>query len=190
MKKTLFALFAVTICFVTASNAGDMPDIRIIVKTSKGDIEGTLYPSKTPVTVANFLNLANRGYYEGVTFHRVIPDFMIQGGDPTGTGRGGPGYTFEDECRPDLKHDKSGVFSMANTGRPVSNGSQFFITHVPTPWLDGKHTVFGEVTKGQDVVNAIKQGDKILKIEILDSPDALFEEQKTRISQWDAALKR
>ena len=174
MKKTLFALFAVTICFVTATNAGDMPDIRIIVKTNKGDIEGTLYPSKTPVTVANFLNLANRGYYDGVTFHRVIPDFMIQGGDPTGTGRGGPGYTFEDECRPDLKHDKSGVFSMANTGRPVSNGSQFFITHVPTPWLDGKHTVFGEVTKGQDVVNSIKQGDKILKIEILDSAGCAF----------------
>jgi peptidyl-prolyl cis-trans isomerase B (cyclophilin B) len=190
MKKTLFALFAVTICSVTATNAGDMPDIRIIVKTSKGDIEGTLFPSKTPVTVANFLNLANRGYYDGVTFHRVIPNFMIQGGDPTGTGRGGPGYTFEDEFRPDLKHDKAGVFSMANTGRPVSNGSQFFVTHVPTPWLDGKHTVFGEVTKGQDVVNAIGQGDKILKIEILDSPDTLFETQKARISQWDAALKK
>ena len=190
MKKTLFALFAVTICFVTATNAGDMPDIRIIVKTSKGDIEGTLYPSKTPVTVANFLNLANRGYYDGVTFHRVIPNFMIQGGDPTGTGRGGPGYTFEDEFRPDLKHGKPGVFSMANTGRPVSNGSQFFITHVPTPWLDGKHTVFGEVTNGQEVVNAIGQGDKILKIDILDSPDALFEEQKARIAKWDATLKK
>jgi peptidyl-prolyl cis-trans isomerase B (cyclophilin B) len=190
MKKTLFALFAVTICFVTATNAGEMPDIRIIVKTSKGDIEGILYSSKTPVTVANFLNLAKRGYYDGVTFHRVIPDFMIQGGDPTGTGRGGPGYTFEDEFRPELKHDKPGLFSMANTGRPVSNGSQFFITHVPTPWLDGKHTVFGEVTKGQDVVNSIKQGDKIVKIEILDSPDALFEEQKARIAKWDAALTK
>jgi peptidyl-prolyl cis-trans isomerase B (cyclophilin B) len=190
MKKTLFALFAVTICVATATNAGDMPDIRIIIKTNRGEIEGTLFPSKTPVTVANFLNLANRGYYDGVTFHRVIPNFMIQGGDPTGTGRGGPGYTFEDECRPDLKHDKPGIFSMANTGRPVSNGSQFFITHVPTPWLDGKHTVFGEVNKGQDVVNAIKQGDKILKIEILDSPDALFEQQKTRIEKWDSALKK
>jgi peptidyl-prolyl cis-trans isomerase B (cyclophilin B) len=190
MKKTLFGLFAVTICFLTETNASDMPDIRIIVKTSKGDIEGTLFPSKTPITVANFLNLAKQGYYNNVTFHRVIPNFMIQGGDPTGTGSGGPGYTFEDECRPDLRHDKPGIFSMANTGRPVSNGSQFFITHVPTPWLDGKHTVFGEVTKGQDVVNAIAQGDKILKIEILDSPDALFEQQKDRIAKWNAALKK
>jgi len=190
MKKPLFALFAVTICLLTATNAEDMSDIRIIVKTSKGDIEGTLFPSKTPVTVANFLNLAKQGYYNGVTFHRVIPNFMVQGGDPTGTGRGGPGYTFEDECRPDLKHDKSGIFSMANTGRPVTNGSQFFITHVPTPWLDGKHTVFGEVTKGQDVVNAITQGDKIVQIEILDSPDTLFEQQKDRIAKWNAALKK
>jgi peptidyl-prolyl cis-trans isomerase B (cyclophilin B) len=190
MKKTLFALFAVTICLLTATNAEDMPDIRIIVKTSKGDIEGTLFPSKTPVTVANFLNLAQQGYYNEVIFHRVIPNFMIQGGDPTGTGRGGPGYTFEDECRADLKHDKPGIFSMANTGRPVTNGSQFFITHVPTPWLDGKHTVFGEVTKGQDVVNAITQGDKILKIEILDSPDALLEQQKDRVTKWNAALKK
>jgi len=190
MKKPLFALFAVTICLLTATNAEAMSDIRIIVKTSKGDVEGTLFPSKTPVTVANFLNLAKQGYYNGVTFHRVIPNFMIQGGDPTGTGRGGPGYTFEDECRADLKHDKPGIFSMANTGRPVTNGSQFFITHVPTPWLDGKHTVFGEVTKGQDVVNAITQGDKILQIEILDSPDILFEEQKDRISKWNAALKK
>jgi peptidyl-prolyl cis-trans isomerase B (cyclophilin B) len=190
MKKTLFGLFAVTICLLTGTNAKDMPDIRIIVTTSKGNIEGTLFPSKTPVTVANFLNLAKQGYYNEVTFHRVIPNFMIQGGDPTGTGRGGPGYTFEDECRPDLKHDKPGIFSMANTGRPVTNGSQFFITHVPTLWLDGKHTVFGEVTKGQDVVNAIAQGDKILKIEILDSSNALFEQQKDRIAKWNASLKK
>jgi peptidyl-prolyl cis-trans isomerase B (cyclophilin B) len=190
MKKRLFSLFAVTLCLLTATNAGDMADIRVVLKSNKGDIEGTLFASKTPVTVANFLNLARKGYYDGISFHRVIADFMVQGGDPTGTGRGGPGYTFEDECRPDIKHDKPGLFSMANTGRPVSNGSQFFIAHVPTPWLDGKHTVFGEVTKGQDVVNAIRQGDKIEKIEILDSPDALFEEQKTRIAKWDAALKK
>jgi peptidyl-prolyl cis-trans isomerase B (cyclophilin B) len=164
-----------------------MSDIRIILKTDKGDIEGTLFASKTPVTVANFLNLAQRGYYNGITFHRVIPDFMIQGGDPSGTGAGGPGYQFEDEFLPELKHTKPGIFSMANRG-PRTNGSQFFITHVPTAWLDGKHTVFGEVTKGQDVVNAIKQGDKIKAIEILDSTDALFEAQKARIAEWNKKL--
>lgn len=164
-----------------------MSDIRIILKTDKGDIEGTLFAAKTPVTVANFLNLAQRGYYNGITFHRVIPDFMIQGGDPSGTGAGGPGYQFEDEFLPELKHTKPGIFSMANRG-PRTNGSQFFITHVPTAWLDGKHTVFGEVTKGQDVVNAIKQGDKIKAIEILDSTDALFEAQKARIAEWNKKL--
>lgn len=164
-----------------------MSDIRILLKTGKGDIEATLFSSKAPVTVANFLNLAQRGYYEGIAFHRVIPDFMVQGGDPTGTGGGGPGYTFEDEVKTGLKHDKPGIFSMANRG-PGTNGSQFFITHVPTPWLDGKHTVFGEVTKGQDVVNAIAQGDKIVKIEVLDSPKDLFESQSKRIAEWEKAL--
>jgi peptidyl-prolyl cis-trans isomerase B (cyclophilin B) len=166
-----------------------MSDIRILLKTDKGDIEGTLFASKAPVTVANFINLAQRGYYEGVTFHRVISDFMIQGGDPTGTGRGGPGYTFEDEVKTGLKHDKPGIFSMANAG-PGTNGSQFFITHVATPWLDGKHTVFGEVTKGQDVVNAVRQGDKIVKIEILDSPKDLFEAQAAHLAKWDKVLDR
>ncbi|MEI6279102.1 MAG: peptidylprolyl isomerase [Verrucomicrobiae bacterium] len=165
-----------------------MDDIRIIVKTSKGNIEGTLFASKAPVTVANFLNLAKRGYYDGLTFHRVIPNFMIQGGDPTGTGSGGPGYKFEDEVKTGLKHDKAGIFSMANSG-PGTNGSQFFITHLPTPHLDGKHTVFGEVAKGQDVVNAIVAGDKILKIQIVDSPDALFAAQKARIAEWNKVLK-
>ena len=165
-----------------------MDDIRIIVKTSKGDIEGTLFASKAPITVANYLNLAKRGYYDGLTFHRVIPDFMIQGGDPDGTGGGGPGYTFEDEVKTGLKHDKPGIFSMANRG-PGTNGSQFFITHVPTPWLDGKHTVFGEVTKGQDVVNKIAQGDKIVSIEILDPTDALFEAEKAKIDAWNKVLK-
>ncbi len=109
-----------------------MSDIRIILKTGKGDIEATLFADKAPITVANFLNLAQRGYYEGITFHRVIPNFMIQGGDPSGTGAGGPGYTFEDEVKTGLKHDKPGIFSMANRG-PATNGSQFFITHLPTP---------------------------------------------------------
>ncbi len=189
MKNTLFALLiGLTFAALSATNASSMDDIRIILKTDKGDIEATLFASKTPVTVANFLNLAKRGYYNGITFHRVIPDFMIQGGDPSGTGAGGPGYQFEDEVNTGLKHNKPGIFSMANRG-PGTNGSQFFITHVPTPWLDGKHTVFGEVTKGQDVVNAVKGGDKIVSIEILDSPDALFEAKKDRIAEWNKSLK-
>ncbi len=165
-----------------------MQDIRIILKTTKGNIESTIFASKTPVTAANFLNLATRGYYTGITFHRVIKDFMIQGGDPTGTGRGGPGYNFPDEIDHSLKHDKAGRFSMANAG-PNTNGSQFFITHCPTPHLDGKHAVFGEVTKGQDVVNAIAQGDKINEIEILDSTDDLFKAQASKIEKWNAVLK-
>jgi peptidyl-prolyl cis-trans isomerase B (cyclophilin B) len=162
-------------------------DIKIILKTDKGAIEGTLFASKTPMTVANFLHLAKKGYYNGITFHRVIPDFMIQGGDPTGTGRGGPGYKFGDEFDASLKHNKPGIFSMANAG-PGTNGSQFFITHLPTPHLDGKHSVFGEVTKGQEVVNAIKGGDKITAIEVLDSTDDLFKAQADNIAKWTAAM--
>jgi len=190
MKRLLTALLlGLTIGAASATDTGSMQDIRIILTTNKGSIEATLLASKTPVTVANFLNLATRGYYNGLSFHRVIPDFMIQGGDPEGSGRGGPGYRFEDECKPELKHNQPGIFSMANAG-PGTNGSQFFITHVPTPWLDGKHTVFGSVTKGQDVVNAIKQGDKIEKIEILDSTDDLFAAQKKRIDEWNAVLSK
>jgi peptidyl-prolyl cis-trans isomerase B (cyclophilin B) len=191
MSKTsiLVAALALAITALPAQSEESMKDIRIIVKTDKGDIEGVLYPSKAPVTVANFLNLAKRGYYDGLKFHRVIPDFMVQGGDPTGTGSGGPGYRFEDECTPELKHDKPGIFSMANAG-PGTNGSQFFITHVPTPWLDGKHTVFGSVTKGQDIVNAVAQGDKIKSIEILDPTDDLFKAQSKRLEEWNAILDK
>ena len=189
-KRTiLLSAFALAIAALPAQSEESMKDIRIIVKTDKGDIEGVLYPSKAPVTVANFLNLAKRGYYDGLKFHRVIPDFMIQGGDPTGTGSGGPGYRFEDECTPELKHDKPGIFSMANAG-PGTNGSQFFVTHVPTPWLDGKHTVFGSVTKGQDIVNAVTQGDKIKSIEILDPTDDLFAAQSKRLEEWNAVLDK
>ena len=166
-----------------------MTDIRIIVHTDKGQIEGTLFASKTPMTCANFLNLAKRGYYNGIKFHRVIPNFMVQGGDPTGAGSGGPGYKFGDEFHPSLKHTKPGIFSMANAG-PGTNGSQFFITHVPTDWLDGKHSVFGEVTTGQDVVNAIRGGDKITSIDILDSTDDLFADQATLLTKWNAVLDR
>lgn len=190
MKRLLATLLlGLTIANASATDTSSMQDIRIILTTNKGPIEATLLASKTPVTVANFLNLAKRGYYNGLSFHRVIPDFMIQGGDPEGSGRGGPGYRFEDECMPELKHDRPGIFSMANAG-PGTNGSQFFITHVPTPWLDGKHTVFGSVTKGQDVVNAIKQGDKIEKIEILDPADDLFAAQQKRIDEWNKVLDK
>ena len=190
MKRLLSTLLlGLTISIASATDTSSMQDIRIILTTNKGPIEATLLASKTPLTVAKYLNLAKRGYYNGLAFHRVIPDFMIQGGDPEGSGRGGPGYRFEDECTPDLKHDRAGIFSMANAG-PGTNGSQFFITHVPTAWLDGKHTVFGSVTKGQDVVNAIKPGDKIEKIEILDPADDLFAAQQKRIDEWNKVLDK
>ena len=131
---------------------------KATIKTNRGSIELALYPEHAPKTVNNFVFLANQGFYDGVTFHRVISDFMIQGGDPTGTGAGGPGYRFEDEVRDNpLTHEK-GVISMANAG-PNTNGSQFFITHSPQPHLNGKHTVFGKVVAGQDIVDATDQGD-------------------------------
>jgi len=140
---------------------------RARMMTSKGEIVIDLAARYAPKTVNNFVFLANEGFYNGVVFHRVISNFVIQGGDPTGTGRGGPGYTFEDEVDPKknpLKHE-AGVLSMANAG-PNTNGSQFFITHSPQPHLDGKHTVFGKVISGMDVVNAIRQGDQILNVTI------------------------
>jgi peptidyl-prolyl cis-trans isomerase B (cyclophilin B) len=136
--------------------------------TDRGTIEIELAPQQAPKTVNNFVFLAKEGFYDGISFHRVINNFMIQGGDPTGSGRGGPGYKFEDETRGNPLRHETGVLSMANAG-PNTNGSQFFITHSPQPHLDGKHTVFGKVTSGMDVVNAIKQGDKIKKMEIVES---------------------
>ena len=138
------------------------------IQTNRGDIVIDLYADKVPNTVNNFVALARDGFYDGVSFHRVIADFMIQGGDPTGSGRGGPGYQFNDEFHPELVHDGSGVLSMANAG-PNTNGSQFFITHVATNWLDNKHSVFGKVRSGQDVVDAIQQGDVMEKVEIEES---------------------
>ena len=165
-----------------------MSDVSAVIRTNKGDINLRLFADKTPVTVANFVNLASRGYYDGLSFHRVIPDFMIQGGCPVGNGTGGPGYRFEDECRPDLRHDAPGKLSMANAG-PGTNGSQFFITHVETSWLDGKHTVFGEVLGASDqaVVNAIRGGDTIETIEIEGGEDVLAS-QADRIADWNTRL--
>jgi len=136
--------------------------------TDKGEMVLELFADKTPKTVNNFVFLAREGFYDGITFHRVIDDFMAQGGDPTGTGRGGPGYRFDDEFHPDLKHDKAGVLSMANAG-PGTNGSQFFITHLPTPWLDNKHSVFGQVVEGMDTLMAIQNGTKLSKVTITEA---------------------
>ena len=131
-----------------------MAKSKFVIETTMGTIEGELFNDKTPNTVKNFTDLAKKGFYDGIIFHRVIPDFMIQTGDPTGTGTGGPGYEFRDEFNVKLHHDKPGMLSMANSG-PNTNGSQFFITEIPTPWLDNKHSIFGQVTKGIDVVKAI-----------------------------------
>jgi len=135
------------------------------IVTKHGEIKLELFDDKTPKTCANFEELASTGFYDGLTFHRVIADFMIQGGCPNGTGSGGPGYQFADEFHPSLKHDSPGILSMANAG-PNTNGSQFFITHVPCDWLDGKHTVFGKVIEGQNVVDMVEAGDEIQKITV------------------------
>jgi cyclophilin family peptidyl-prolyl cis-trans isomerase len=152
--------------------------MKAILKTTKGEIEFE-FCKETPMTAANFVGLAKgditgKPFFNGITFHRVIPNFMIQSGDPTGTGTGGPGYQWKDE-KVWLKHDRPGTVSMANRGID-SNSSQFFITHVPTPWLDGKHTVFGYVTKGQDVVNRIAQGDKIQEVVITDEDSDVLQQ--------------
>jgi peptidyl-prolyl cis-trans isomerase B (cyclophilin B) len=158
------------------------------METNTGTIRLDLYPEETPVTVANFVNLVQRGFYDGLSFHRVIDDFMVQGGCPQGTGTGGPGYRFADEFVPSLRHDAPGKFSMANAG-PGTNGSQFFITHVPTPWLDDAHSIFGAVQSDddQDVVNAIAQGDSIVSVTIEGETQALLDSVE-QIADWNAAL--
>ena len=154
--------------------------------TDRGTIRVELAADKAPLTVANFVNLAQRGFYDGLKFHRVINDFMVQGGCPQGTGTGGPGYRFEDEANNGLRHER-GVLSMANAG-PNPNGSQFFITHVATPWLDGKHTVFGKVIEGLDVVDAIKQGDVIKSLKIEGDASAALAAKADRVAEWNKIL--
>jgi len=160
--------------------------LTAVFETSRGDIRVDLQPDKAPLTVANFVNLAKRGFYDGLDFHRVLKDFMIQGGCPQGSGTGGPGYKFEDEARNGLGHER-GVLSMANAG-PNTNGSQFFITHVATPWLDGKHTVFGKVTEGLQIVDAVQQGDTIKSVRIEGDANAALAAKADRVGEWNKVL--
>ena len=162
-------------------------ELAAVITTTKGDIHVTLFPVEAPLTVANFVNLAQRGYYDGLKFHRVLANFMIQGGDPTGSGSGGPGYQFADEFSPSLRHNSAGTLSMANAG-PRTNGSQFFITHVPTPHLDDVHSIFGKVSSGQDVVDAIAQDDVMTTIVIEGDPTSLLAAQKEQVDEWNRIL--
>jgi len=163
-------------------------DLTAVITTPKGDIRVTLFPAEAPVTVANFVNLAQRGYYDGLKFHRVMANFMIQGGDPNGNGTGGPGYRFADEFSPSLRHNSAGILSMANSG-PGTNGSQFFITHGPTPHLDDLHSIFGKVSSGQDVVDAVAQDD-VMTIVIEGDTASLLAAQKEHLDEWNRILDR
>ena len=185
-RIVLACVLALALAPVASAEEGGL---TAVIKTDRGDMKIELYPDKAPITVANFVNLAKRGYYDGLTFHRVIADFMIQGGDPTGTGSGGPGYRFEDEFNRSLRHRSKGILSMANAG-PSTNGSQFFITHKATPHLDGKHTVFGKVVSGKKVVDAIKKGDKMNAVVIEGDTAALEEQVKDRLAEWNAILDK
>ena len=158
------------------------------IVTEKGTISVDLFPEQTPITVANFVNLASRGFYDNLNFHRVIQDFMIQGGCPSGNGMGGPGYRFADEFLPELRHDSPGKLSMANAG-PGTNGSQFFITHVPTPHLDDAHTIFGAVKSEEDqkIVDQIEQGDQIQTIKIVGEYEELLSSVES-VSEWNDVL--
>lgn len=163
--------------------------LTAVIETNKGTINIELFADQTPMTCANFVNLVQKGYYDGLSFHRVISDFMIQGGCPLGTGTGGPGYRFEDEFSDDLSHDRAGILSMANAG-PGTNGSQFFITHGPTLHLNDKHTVFGAVISDSDqaVVNDIRMGDTMVKVHIEGDTETLLTDQQANLEKWNAAL--
>ena len=165
--------------------------MKVKIITAKGDVNINLLSDKSPVTVANFVNLAKKGYYDGLKFHRVIDNFMAQGGDPTGTGMGGPGYQFEDEVNNGLNFSKAGKLAMANAG-PGTNGSQFFITTVPTEWLNGNHTIFGEVASEADldVVKKLSNGDVMTKVVVEGDVDAFLKTQKNRVDSWNKTLKQ
>ena len=165
--------------------------MKVKIMTEKGDININLLPEKSPVTVANFVNLAKKGYYDGLKFHRVIDNFMAQGGDPAGTGAGGPGYQFEDEVNNGLNFSKAGKLAMANAG-PGTNGSQFFITTVPTEWLNGHHTIFGEIVSDNDlkVVKKLTNGDIMKKVVVEGDVDSFLKTQKNRVDSWNKTLKQ
>ena len=212
-RKKYFLIILIINFSCNMSQKNNNDTIYASIETSKGIIKTQLFFNLTPVTVANFISLAEgenkevsdqykgKKYYNGITFHRVIPDFMIQGGDPTGTGSGSPGYNFKDEFVDELKHDSAGILSMANAG-PGTNGSQFFITHKETPWLDGAHTVFGNVVEGQDIVDKIEQGDSIINIEIIRQGNSAkkfnapkiftnhFKEEEKRKKEKEKALEK
>lgn len=195
MRSAGALFFGMALAFAGAAAAQSQKEgskqLNATIKTNRGDIHIKLFPDQAPLTVANFVNLANRGYYDGLIFHRVLANFMIQGGCPQGTGGGGPGYKFKDEFSKDLRHSKAGILSMANSG-PGTNGSQFFITHKDTPWLDDKHSIFGEVESAGDqtVVNAIKGKDKIESITIEGDASELLAKHADQLKKWNAILDK
>ena len=193
MIKRVSLLMLSILMMMTVAVQSYSKEYRMKVKiiTAKGDININLLPDKSPVTVANFVNLAKKGYYDGLKFHRVIDNFMAQGGDPTGTGAGGPGYRFEDEVNNGLNFSKPGKLAMANAG-PGTNGSQFFITTVPTEWLNGNHTIFGEVASEADldVVKKLSNGDVMTKVVVEGDIDAFLKTQKNRVESWNKTLKQ
>lgn len=170
---------------LATTSLGQGAPLVAVIATSRGTMEFALRPDVAPLTVSNFVNLASRGFYDGLTFHRVEPNFMAQGGDPAGNGSGGPGYKFRDELI--LKLNQEGILAMANSG-PGTNGSQFFITHQATPHLNGVHTVFGLVTKGKEVVRQIKRGDRIISITIEGDASALLANQRQQVEEWNRIL--
>jgi len=203
MKKELLILstlvFLAMTCLISFAEEGNKekkmkqsyPPLSAVIKTAKGDINVKLFPDQAPLTVLSFVNLSKRGFYDNLTFHRVIRGFMIQGGCPLGTGTGDPGYRFKDEFSPELRHNKPGVLSMANAG-PNTNGSQFFITHVPTPHLDDRHSIFGEVKgpKDQEIVDSIAVGDRINTIVIEGDYSRLAEDHKEDLQKWNGILDK
>lgn len=185
MKKLLLTLVLLACPFLASAQDKDPGELYAVIDTSRGTMEFLLYRQVAPLTVSNFVNLATRGFYDGLTFHRVVPDFMVQGGDPAGDGSGGPGYEFRDEIA--LRMNQEGILAMANAG-PGTNGSQFFITHLATPHLNGAHTVFGLVHSGREVIREIRVGDVINSITIEGNAKALLERNSDQVYQWNLIL--